>query len=82
MNAKVTFENENQDKIIIDFILDEETGNLEYKPTFDPPVTPETPLGLSGQLCDVFIKALHSQNIEDDETTEFIPDEPTTTDQD
>lgn len=64
MTSKVTFEQEGQ-KIIIDFILDENTGSLEYKPTFEPPVDPKTNLGLSGQLCEAFIAALHNNSTDD-----------------
>lgn len=70
MTSKVTFEQDNQ-KIVIDFVFNEETGNLEYKPYFEPPVDPKTPLGLAGQLCEIFIQALHSvetdPSVEDDE---------------
>lgn len=64
--CKVEFTSEQGQKIIIDFTL-EDNGDLNYKPSFDPQLTdPKTNLGLSGQLCEVFIQALHHDNSEED----------------
>ena len=70
MTSKVTFEQGDQ-KIIIDFILDEATGSLEYKPTFDPPVDPKTNLGLAGQLGETFIAALHNNSVDNTDEEEL-----------
>lgn len=70
ITSKVTFEQDNQ-KIIIDFEFDEETGSLEYKPRFEPPVDPKTPLGLMGQLCEIFIQALHNTDNPEDTEIEY-----------
>lgn len=64
--CKVEFNDEQGQKIIIDFTL-EDNGDLNYKPSFDPQLTdPKKNLGLSGQLCEVFIQALHRDNNEED----------------
>lgn len=56
--CKVEFVSQNGQKIILNFSL-HENGELEYKPSFEPQVDPKTNLGLSGQLCEIFISALY-----------------------
>lgn len=60
--CKVTFTNEDNQSIIIDFVLNED-GSLDYKPSFVPKLTdPKTDLGLAGQFVEIFIAALHSED--------------------
>ena len=62
--CKVEFISNTEQKIIIDFSLDE-LGNLEYKPSFEPKVNPKTNLGLAGKLCEIFITSLiNSSDVE------------------
>lgn len=60
MNCNVTFEQENQ-KLIVEFTVDE-TGELTYKPHFEPQVDNKTQLGLLGFLAEKFIDSLHRQD--------------------
>lgn len=62
--CKVEFINNIGQKIILDFSLDEK-GNLDYKPSFEPKVDPKTNLGLSGQLCEIFVTALINTGTKD-----------------
>lgn len=56
--CKVEFICESGQKIILDFSL-MDNGDLDYKPSFEPKLTdPKTNLGLTGQLCEIFIAAL------------------------
>ena len=58
--CKVEFINTNGQKIVLNFTL-HENGDLEYKPYFEPKVDPKTNLGLSGQLCEIFLSALYTK---------------------
>lgn len=56
--CKVEFVSESNQKIIIDFTLND-NGDLDYKPTFQPAIKdPKTKLGLTGKLCEIFISSL------------------------
>lgn len=56
-SCKVEFIENNQ-KIIINCTLDD-NGDFEYHPSFEPKIDGKTVLGLSGKLCEIFIKALY-----------------------
>lgn len=62
IESKVTFEEPNGQKIIINFTMDE--SGLEYKPRFEPEVDAKTHLGLSGILAETLLKVLHQTNEE------------------
>lgn len=66
-NCKVEFTSESGQKIILNFNLSD-NGDLNYKPSFEPKnIDLKTNLGLSGQLCEIFITALMEGNTTKDE---------------
>lgn len=56
--CNVTFTCESGQKIVCDFTL-LDNGDLDFKPRYEPEVDMRTYLGLAGQLCEIFIKALN-----------------------
>ena len=62
--CKVEFINQDGQKIVLNFSL-YENGELEYKPSFEPKVDPKTNLGLSGQLCEIFLCSLYKTDNKD-----------------
>jgi hypothetical protein len=71
--CKVTFK-EGKQKIIIDFTL-QDNGDADYSTHFEPEVDMKTNLGLSGQLAQIFIAAIHSGSApeEDAKSPEIEP---------
>lgn len=61
-NCKVVFTNSSGQNIIITFTYDEKKDTLDYVPRFDPPVDGKVQLGLSGKLCEIFLKALSNKD--------------------
>ena len=67
-NCQITF-NEGDQMIIVDFTLDDNM-DADYKVRLEPEIKDkDQEIGLAGQLCQIFLEALHSGS-EDVETTE------------
>lgn len=65
--CKVTFTNEDNQSIILDFTLNDD-GSLEYKPSFEPKLTdPKKDLGLAGQFVQILLTALHEEDKTEDQ---------------
>lgn len=60
--CKVTFENSNEQQVIVILSLNKEKNELDMKLGFSPKVDPHTDLGLAGQFADIFCKALGANN--------------------
>lgn len=59
--CKVTFTNESDQSIVLDFTVDDE-DNLDYKAHFEPKLKdPKQNLGIIGVLCEIFIQSLHNE---------------------
>ena len=70
MQTVVTFKGDKRE-IVIDFNLDEETGELNYNVNVDPPINPNDSFNLETHLADTFLGTLiGSQESEDMETEE------------
>ena len=61
-SCHVTFTSSSDQKIILDFVFDKEQDFLDYKARFEPQVDGKTQLGLAGQLCEIFIRALTTKD--------------------
>jgi hypothetical protein len=57
MQTVVTFKGDKRE-IIIDFNLDEETGELNYNVNVNPPINPDDSFNLETHLADTFLGAL------------------------
>lgn len=67
-NCQITFKEDNQ-MIIVDFTLDDNM-DADYKIRMEPEIKDKNQdIGLAGQLCQIFLEALHNGS-EDVETTE------------
>lgn len=65
MQTVVTFKGDKRE-IVIDFILDEETGELKYNVDINPPINSDDPFNLETHLADTLLGALiGSQESED-----------------
>jgi hypothetical protein len=65
MQTVVTFKGDKRE-IVIDFNLDEETGELNYNVNVNPPINPGDSFNLETHLADTFLGALiGSQESED-----------------
>lgn len=70
MQTVVTFKGDKRE-IVIDFNLDEETGELNYNVNINPPINPDDSFNLETHLADTFLGALiNSQESEDMEIEE------------
>ena len=70
MQTVVTFKGDKRE-IVIDFNLDEETGELNYNVNVNPPINPDDSFNLETHLADTFLGALIGpQESEDMETEE------------
>lgn len=57
MQTVVTFKGDKRE-IVIDFNLDEETGELNYNVNVNPPINPDDSFNLETHLADTFLGAL------------------------
>lgn len=57
MQTVVTFKGDKRE-IVIDFNLDEETGELNYNVNVNPPINPGDSFNLETHLADTFLGAL------------------------
>lgn len=57
MQTVVTFKGDKRE-IVIDFNLDEETGELNYNVNVNPPISPDDSFNLETHLADAFLGAL------------------------
>lgn len=57
MQTVVTFKGDKRE-IVIDFNLDEETGELNYNVNVNPPIKPDDSFNLETHLADAFLGAL------------------------
>ena len=69
MHSKVEFIEDNGQKIVLDFVSSED-GTVSFTPRFEPQITdPKTDLGLSGNLCELFVTAIKKMSDEDHDNT-------------
>lgn len=73
MQTVVTFKGDKRE-IVIDFNLDEETGELNYNVNVNPPINPDDSFNLETHLADAFLGALigpqESEDMEIEESEE------------